>query len=392
MKIAITVGSNIAQTARVVQLLGMFDIPPSKRSEISWDADLPIEEKDWNVGLIVGPSGCGKSQIARGLFAKSMREDFPWPKDKACVDGFPTDMGIKDIVELLSAVGFSSPPAWLRPYGVLSTGQQFRVHLARLLAEKRPISVVDEYSSTVDRTVAKIGSAALEKTVRRRGQKFIAVTCHEDVESYLNPDWVFRPAELRFGWRLLQRRPQIDLVVQRVHPSAWQAFARHHYLSSDINRSAVCFVAFWDGIPVAFHASLPFFGRTSDGRKARRNHRTVCLPDYQGVGIGNALSTYCSSAWAGLNYRVFSATAHPAHIRTRAKSEDWKLTRVPGLTSRDVVRKANVKQAKAVQQLAKTRATDRLTAGFEYVGAPMPKAKALALMHDWADEPGVARP
>ena len=43
-------------------------------------------------------------------------------------------MPIKDIVALLSAVGFASPPAWLRPFHVLSTGQQFRVTLALLLA------------------------------------------------------------------------------------------------------------------------------------------------------------------------------------------------------------------------------------------------------------------
>ena len=48
---------------------------------------------------------------------------------------FPPGMSIKDICALLSSVGFSSPPAWLRPYRVLSTGQQFRVTLARLLAE-----------------------------------------------------------------------------------------------------------------------------------------------------------------------------------------------------------------------------------------------------------------
>src|SRR5207302_7587073 len=131
-------------------------------------------------------------------------------------DGFPYDLTIKEILALLSSVGFSSPPAWLRPFAALSTGQQFRVTLARLLAEQPALAVMDEFTSVVDRTVAQIGAHSLARTVRGRGQKFIAVTCHEDVEPWLNPDWVYRPDAGRFTWRLLQRRPAIALHVCRV--------------------------------------------------------------------------------------------------------------------------------------------------------------------------------
>lgn len=66
-------------------------------------------------------------------------------------------MGIKDIVGLLSSVGFSSPPSWVRPFRVLSTGEQFRVTMARTLAEMPDLAVVDEFTSVVDRTVARPG-------------------------------------------------------------------------------------------------------------------------------------------------------------------------------------------------------------------------------------------
>src|SRR6185369_3509378 len=109
----------------------------------------------------------------------------------AVVEAFPPALGIKDIALLLSSVGFSSPPAWLRPFHLLSTGEQFRVSLALLLAHAQRGSrvVCDEFTSVVDRTVAQIGSAALARTVRARGRQFIAVTCHEDVEEWLRPDW-----------------------------------------------------------------------------------------------------------------------------------------------------------------------------------------------------------
>jgi hypothetical protein len=182
----------IVRTPRVRQMLGMFDVPPDKKSAQHWDVyfDLP---QDWNIGVIVGPSGCGKTTIARELFGDHLAGAYDWPADKSILDGFPADLGVKDVTGLLSSVGFSSPPYWVRPFHVLSNGQQFRVNLARVLAENSELAVVDEFSSVVDRTVAQIGSAAVAKTVRRRRQKFIAVTCHYDILDWLEPDWVYEP-------------------------------------------------------------------------------------------------------------------------------------------------------------------------------------------------------
>jgi GNAT superfamily N-acetyltransferase len=254
----------------------------------------------------------------------------------------------------------------LRPFHVLSTGQQFRVTLARLLAEAPELAVMDEYTSVVDRTVAQIGSAALAKVVRQRDQRFIAVTCHDDVEAWLQPDWVYRPAENAFTWRCLQRRPPIALDIVRCRASAWRLFAAHHYLADSLNPAAVCFLATWRERPVAFSAWLSF---VSTGPPARREHRTVTLPDFQGAGIGNALSATVASMWKGLGYRAFSATTHPAMMRTRQKSPLWRMHRPPSLA------------AGHERRLKKLRhATTRLTAGFEYVGPALPRRLARLLL------------
>ncbi|HXG12377.1 MAG TPA: GNAT family N-acetyltransferase [Gemmataceae bacterium] len=371
MKASITVSSVIIETPRVLQVRGMFDLPPAEHSVESWEVDLPLEERSWHIGLIVGPSGCGKSTIARRLWpeetARSSQLD--WPRDRSLLDGFPADLPIKEVVALLSSVGLSSPPAWLRPFHVLSTGQQFRVILARLLAEagQQPgcVCVLDEFTSVVDRTVARIGSAALAKTVRQRGQRFVAVTCHEDVLDWLQPDWVYRPAERLFAWRCLRCRPPIILEIVRCPASAWPLFAPHHYLSHHLNRSAVCFLASWEERPIAFSAWLPFVGA---GPPTRREHRTVVLPDYQGVGIGNALSATIASMWQALGYRATSTTTHPAMIQSRLRSPLWRMTRGPALAGRE-------------RKLVKLKhATTRLTAGFRYVGPSMPKEQALDLL------------
>src|SRR5262249_50218785 len=194
---------------------------------------------------------------------EARREAFrDWTSRGAVVDAFPETMPIKEISALLSAVGFASPPAWLRPFHILSTGQRFRVTLALLLAHtpaERRI-VFDEYTSVVDRTVARIGSAALAKLIRQKRRQFVAVTCHEDVEAWLQPDWVYRPAENIFAWRRLRRRPTIVLDIVRCRHHARRLFAPHHYLNTNLARSAVCFLALWQGRPVAFSAWLPNVG------------------------------------------------------------------------------------------------------------------------------------
>jgi hypothetical protein len=373
MHAVITVESPVVETARVAQVRGLFDLPAEKVSRLTWEVDLPLEERPWSVGLITGPSGCGKSTVARRLWPDETAAECDWPCDRSVVDAFPAALSVKDVTALLSSVGFSSPPAWLRPFHVLSTGQQFRATLARLLAEalalpaeqRRPV-VFDEYTSVVDRTVAQVGSAALARTVRAHGLRFVAVTCHDDVIDWLQPDWTYQPAERRFAWRCLQRRPPLPLRVVRGKASAWPLFAPHHYLSGALNPSAVCFLATWGERPVAFSAWLPFVGARAP---TRREHRTVTLPDFQGVGVGNALSALTASLWKGLGCRAVSTTTHPAMIRARLRSPLWRLRRAPSLAGGRERRLRSLKHA-----------ATRLTAGFEYVGPALPRRLARALL------------
>src|SRR5207245_6766145 len=131
-------------------------------------------------------------------------------------------------------------------------------------------------------------------------------------------------AENVFAWRRLRRRPRIQLDLVRCQASAWPLFAPHHYLSQGLAGSAVCFLASWKDRPVAFSAWLPFVGA---GPPAKREHRTVTLPDYQGIGIGNALSAFVAALWKGLGYRALSTTTHPALIRARGRSPRWRMHR-----------------------------------------------------------------
>ena len=258
--IDITVECPVYDSFRVQQVAGMFDVPLAERASEHFRVQVPDDFFDsWKIGLIVGPSGSGKSTIAKKLFGPAFHCRRAWAENAAVIDGLG-DRPIKEITGLFTAVGFSSPPAWIKPYRVLSNGEQFRCDLARALVEGRTgdgeqgtgdgqkigkgvlsplpsplfpgIVAFDEFTSVVDRNVARVVSAAVAKGIRsgRIGCRFVAVTCHYDVTEWLQPDWILDMASSTFQRRRL-RRPPIELEIVRCAREAWRLFARHHYLS-----------------------------------------------------------------------------------------------------------------------------------------------------------------
>jgi GNAT superfamily N-acetyltransferase len=358
----VEVSCPVVDSFRVQQVAGMFDLPPTRVARERFRVTMPELGDAWRIGLIVGPSGSGKSTVARQLFGNDLFAAHQWPHDRAVIDGLG-DVPVKAAVALLTAVGLGSPPSWLKPYRVLSNGERFRCDLARALAASAGVGarrvVFDEFTSLVDRQVARACSAAVSKAIRRGqiGGRFVAVTCHYDVAEWLEPDWVVDMATCTFHrcgrdglasagsvsseetrdddtgnlqWRCL-RRPPIELAIVRCRREAWSAFARHHYLSGSLNRAARCYLAMWDGRAAAFCATLPMAGQ----RGRRRLSRLVTLPDFQGLGIGMTLA----EAVAGIECaegRVNITASHPAVIAHCRRSPRWRTV---------VVKKVGARQA-----------------------------------------------
>lgn len=248
------------------------------------------------------------------------------------------------------------------------------------MVEPHELVIFDEFTSVVDRTVAKIGSAALAKALRRRGKpNLIAVTCHHDVIEWLDPDWVYDVGAGTFDWRLLRRRQPIDIEIRRCSRDAWRLFADHHYLTQKLSKTAICFMATVEGRPAAFTAIIHFPHPHCGGW---REHRTVCLPDFQGVGIGNAVSECIASAalTAGKGYR--SVTSHPGMIAHRMRSPLWRCVRAPSMINAAVHSGLNAHNSSGKARTSSGRAT----AAFSYVGPAMDveQARAFSSM-DWGD-------
>jgi GNAT superfamily N-acetyltransferase len=381
----ITVQCPVFDSFRVQQVAGMFDVPLAEKATQRFAVELPElhAEPGWRIGLIVGPSGSGKTTVARRLFGSRLVEQQSWPDDRAVVDCFG-ERSIREITGLLTAVGFSSPPSWIKPYSVLSGGERFRCDLARGLAGCVPadsasrttaggdvagaeILAFDEFTSVVDRTVAKVGSAAVAKAIRS-GKivcRFVAVTCHYDVTQWLAPDWVLDMSSCTFQRRCL-RRPPIQLDLFRCGNRIWPLFAKHHYLSGKLNPMARCYVALWEGSPAAFCATLPVIGR----RRHWRISRVVTLPDYQGIGIGMRVAEAVGDLHRSEGHRFNVTASHPALIAHCRDSPMWRAVHVSKNGSRGLGTSAK-RFAPSYRSSA-----GRAVVSFEYLGpAAVPRTR-----------------
>lgn len=180
--------------------LGLYNVSAEDATRFRIDVDLPVEKDDWQIGVVVGPSGSGKTSIARALSKQGWMEWYPVFGRGSIISELTAKDSYERATASLSAVGLGSVPSWLRSYGVLSNGEQFRAGLAGLLLDtsggggaalRQAASIyIDEFTSILDRQVAKVGAGAFAKAWRRKpDRRVILITPHYDILEWVTPDW-----------------------------------------------------------------------------------------------------------------------------------------------------------------------------------------------------------
>lgn len=178
---------------------GLYNVDAADGQRFQLEAELPVEKDDWQIGVVVGPSGSGKTSIAEelcrdGWIDANILTGGLWSQHAPVIEDMTTMAGdYAKATAALAATGLGSVPSWLRPRRVLSNGERFRADMAALLVHAGPSATyyIDEFTSVLDRQVAKVGAGAFAKTWRKKpGRRVILVTPHYDVLEWIQPDWI----------------------------------------------------------------------------------------------------------------------------------------------------------------------------------------------------------
>lgn len=106
--------------------------------------------------------------------------------------------------------------------------------------------------------------------------------------------------------------------------SLWPYFAPHHYMSENYSGHGAI-VALFNGELAGFasHITLP---SGTIPQPTKRGHRTVVLPDFQGMGIGVRLAEVMGTMVLRRGCRYFCKTSHPRMGAYRNLSPLWRAT------------------------------------------------------------------
>lgn len=279
--------------------------------------DCRIDELE-GLTLVVGSSGSGKSTLLRECFGDTLPE---FPTDKPIIECFES---IEIAENLLIAFGLRSIPTWFRDINSISNGEKHRAECAFYFS--KGVMYIDEFTSVVDRNTAKSLSVAVRKLMTKSEVKNLCLaSCHRDIIDWLQPDNIF---DTDYGTlderRSLRPRPTFTIDVRAGKYEDWVLFSKHHYLDRKVMKSCHFYTAYIDNQPVAFSAIIHRCGR--DIRSYWGESRVVVLPEFQGLGIGFAVSELIAQEYVDRGLRYFSKTAHPAFGEKRNQSDKWRAT------------------------------------------------------------------
>jgi ABC-type lipoprotein export system ATPase subunit/predicted acetyltransferase len=338
-----------------------FDIQNREETVTNINYDLSkLDSFDWNIGVIYGSSGSGKTTILKQMgelskcrfdYKKPLISNFDWLEPE-------------EATLLLTSMGLSSVPTWLRPFHLLSNGEKYRAELAYKVGKSQEgeIVLIDEYTSVVDRDVAKAMSFALQKYIRKTNKRIILASCHYDIMEWLMPDWACSPQKggsLERGQWLRQGRPQIKLQVSRVEADTWNFFKKHHYLTEMNNKAYAHYLFSWNDIPIGINIVSPL--PSAYIKNAFRESRIVVLPDFQGLGLGYEISKFTASIYKSEGKKYYTKTVHPALGENRNKRKDhWRATNDNG--------KIRKKRKKEFNYESHWKHNSRVSYCHEYIG------------------------
>ncbi len=305
-------------TAEVADLFGLADHEPAH----AVCENLALDVRAGDCVLFVGPSGSGKSSLLRAVAAQVNAHDaFNTPLPNVpLVDALPG--ALEDRLATFAACGLSEARLLLRTPAELSEGQRYRFRLCAGFAQRESrFLCADEFTATLDRTLAKVVAFNVRKLVSRTGIGLLAATTHDDITEDLSPDVIVQcglDGSLAVSRRGSKRRDisfARELWLSEGTNADWPYFARWHYRGHKLAFVKRIVLLWHNTEPIGIcvfatpAASLALRSRYFGLRNPRSaialamlNHklwllqRVVLHPTYRGAGIAAAFVRYaCES-------------------------------------------------------------------------------------------------
>jgi len=312
---------------------------------------------EYNVGLIIGASGSGKTTLAHEMFGPACFDTL-LDMTKPVIEQFNKSMGYDECANALTGIGLSQVTCWVKPAGALSNGQKARAEAALQMTSQRPFVVIDEFTSVVDRNVARVMAHCVQKFARRFEKKITLISCHYDVAEWLNPDWIIdcnaeTYTDRRCLWRSTKREEKLKFEIAKCERNTWHNFSKYHYLSDRLPGGHIeTFGIYLEGKQVGFQCFANYVPTRKGQTRMMHSNRTVIHPDYVGLGIGMKVIDLTSQMMVEEGFIVAAKFSSIPVYKAMMKNEKWVLVDVSNntqtsqyITSGTMMRKSGMRQA-----------------------------------------------
>lgn len=323
---------------------------------------------EWNVGLVYGASGSGKTTLAKHLFGENIFSSI-LNEDEPIINQLPSSLTYDECASILNGIGLNSVPCWIRPVKTLSNGQRARAEAALLMTKNEEIVFIDEWTSVVDRTVAKAMSLCIAKFAKKHNKKIVLLSCHYDILEWLQPDWLIDCNKQQFHLPegdtfFFEEREELEFTIEEVNASTWKFFSKFHYLSERLPAGLnYMYGLFHNGNQIGFQC---FSNYTPHGDKTKKiiyhSNRTVIHPDYNGLGLGIKLINETTKLFKEKkDCRVMAKFSAMPVFRAMKKQTCWKFLGEQRLMGK-------MQKGKTMSRSGGFREGGIRTFSFEYIG------------------------
>jgi len=328
--IEVILKSDINKEFRCQVAANSLDIDVEKKSIHHLKVNNVKIPNKWNIGLVYGNSGSGKTTMIKHLFGDKIF-NVKLNEDEPIINQLPKKMSYEDCATVLNGIGLNSVPCWIRPLKTLSNGQRARAEAVYLMTKSDDIVFIDEWTSVVDRTVAKAMSLCLYKYAKRNNKKIILCSCHQDVLEWLHPDWMINCNKQKFILPksedfFFTKREQLKFEIKEIDRTSWKYFSKYHYLNERLPGGKIyLYGLFHNNNQIGFQCFANYVPHRKKTKIIYHSNRVVIHPDYNGLGLGMKMVDKCSELLLQkINCRIMAKFSSVPMYKSRIKNENWK--------------------------------------------------------------------